>query len=141
MDMNASEENSKKSCGEFTRIEVANLLQPVIEVHGIEVKDDCFEFWGAHSSAGVSESELSDETKITVVLYKDIASISPFEARIEVLLHSGELYTFSTADTTRTHLNTYSRDENKKSEEQVTVQDIAGNIWDSLNDTLSKVRK
>lgn len=30
--------------------------------------------------------------------YKDITSISPFEARFEVLLQCGELFVFSTTD-------------------------------------------
>jgi len=121
----------------LTRSEVANVLQPVIGLHGIEVWDDRFEFPSVHSSAGVSESEFPDETKITVILYKDIASISPFEARVEVLLQCGELYTFSTTDNIRTHLNTYNRGENKKSEKPVTAQDVAGNIWDGLDKILS----
>jgi hypothetical protein len=69
--MNVSEEVSKKSCVGLTRNEVANLLQPVIEVHGIEVKDDRFEFSGVHPSSGVSESELPDEAKNTVIFYND----------------------------------------------------------------------
>lgn len=71
------------------------------------------------------------------LLYKDIASILPFEARIEVLLQCGELYIFSTTDNFRTHLNTYSESRNAKSEKSVTAQDIAGNIWDGLDKILS----
>ncbi|MDD3063666.1 MAG: hypothetical protein PHX50_12715 [Massilibacteroides sp.] len=139
--MKASEEVTKKSCGGLTRNEVANLLQPVIELHGIEVKNDSIEFPGVYPFADVPESELSDETKTTVILYKDIMSISSFEARVEVLLHSGELYTFSTTDSIRTHINTYSGDKNAKSEKPVTAQDVAGNIWDGLENTLASGRK
>ena len=135
--MNASEEVSKKSCGGLTRNEVANLLQPVIELHGIEVKDDRIEFPGVHPSADVPESELPDETKKTVILYKDITSVSPFEARVEVLLQCGELYIFSTTDSVKTHINTHSDGKSAKSEKPTTAQDVAGNIWDGLEKTLA----
>lgn len=134
--MSTSEEVSRKSCGGLTRSEVANLLQPVIALHGIEVKDDRFEFPSVCSCAGISESELPDETKTTAILYKDIASISPFKPRVEVLLQCGELYVFSTTDSVRTHINTYSKDGNTKSEKPITAQDVAGNIWDGLENTL-----
>ena len=136
MSMNTSEEVSKKNCGGLTRSEVANLLQPVIKLHGIEIKDDRFEFPVVYPSAGMSESELPDETETTVILYKDITSISPFEARIEVLLQCGELFIFSTTDSVRTHINTYSEGKNTKSE-----QDVAGNIWDGLEKTLASGKK
>lgn len=135
--MITSEEVLRKNCGGLTRSEVANLLQPVIELHGIEVKDDRFEFLSGCSCAGMSESELPDETKTMAILYKDIASISPFEPRIEVLLLSGELYSFSTTDSIRTHINTYSGGKNTKSEKPLTAQDVAGNIWDGLEKILS----
>jgi len=139
--MSAPEEVSKKSSSGLTRGEVANLLQPVIELHGIELKDDRFEFPGVFSSAGISESDLADETKTMAIFYKDIVSISPFEARVEVLLQCGELFVFSTTDSIRTHLNTYNEGGKVKFENPVTAQDVAGNIWDSLDDTLSKGRK
>ncbi|WP_291583783.1 hypothetical protein [Bacteroides sp.] len=139
--MNASEEVSKKSCGGLTRSEVTNLLQSVIGLHGIEVKDDRIEFPGVYPSAEVPESELPDETKTTVILYKDIASISPFEARIEVLLQCGELFIFSAMDSVKTHINTYNGGENTKSEKPVTAQDVAGNIWDGLEKILSSEKK
>lgn len=134
--MNASEEVLKESCCGLTRNEVANLLQPVIELHSIEVKDDRFEFLGVHPSV-----ELPEDTETAVILYKDITSISPFEARVEVLLQCGELYIFSTTDSTRTHINTYNRSENIKSQKPVTAQDIAGNIWDGLEKTLASGKK
>lgn len=136
--MITSEEVLRKNCGGLTRSEVANLLQPVIELHGIEVKDDRFEFLRVHSCTGVSESELPDETKATVILYEDILSISSFEARIEVLLELGKLYTFSTTDSVRTHINTYNDSDNIKSEKPITAQDVAGNIWDGLEKTLTQ---
>ncbi|MDL2303102.1 hypothetical protein LJC28_01775 [Dysgonomonas sp. OttesenSCG-928-D17] len=139
--MDTSEEVSKKSCGGLTRNEVANLLQPVIGLHGIEVKDDRFEFSSDCAYVGMSESELPDEAKMMAILYTDIASISPFESRIEVLLLSGELYSFSTTDSVRTHINTYSGGENAKSEKPLTAQDVAGNIWDGLEKTLSSVKE
>lgn len=134
--MSTSEEISKKSCGGLIRNEVANLLQPVIELHSIEVKDDRFEFPGVHPSV-----ELPEDTETAVILYKDITSISPFEARVEVLLQCGELYIFSTTDSTRTHINTHSEGGNKKSEKPVTAQDVAGNIWDGLEKTLASGKK
>lgn len=127
--MSTSEEISKKSCGGLTRNEVANLLQPVIELHGIEIKDDRFEFSGAHSCV-----------ETVAILYKDITSISPFEARIEVLLQCGKLYTFSTTDNIRTHINTYSEGDTK-SDKPVTAQTVAGNIWDGLEKTLATGKK
>jgi hypothetical protein len=138
--MNTSEEVSKKSYGGLTRNEVAIFLQPVIELHNIEMKDECFEFPSVYSSASASESELPDEVKTTAILYKDIASISPFEVRIEVLLQCGELFVFSTTDNIRTHLNTYSEGGNTKSGKPITAQDIAGNILDGLDKTLSQKR-
>ena len=139
--MNASEEVSKKSCGGLTRSEVTNLLQSVIGLHGIEVKDDRIEFPGVHPSANVLESELSDEIKTIVILYKDITSISPFEARIEVLLQCGELYIFSITDNVKTHINTHSDGKSAKSEKPTTAQDVAGNIWDGLEKTLASGKK
>ena len=136
-DMNTSEEVSRKSCGRLTRSEVTNLFQPIIGLHGIEVKDDRFEFSGVYPFVEAPESGSEDETKTTVILYKDIASISPFKARIEVLLQCGELYIFSTTDSIRTHINTYKGGENTKSEKPVTEQEIAENIWDGLEKTLS----
>lgn len=139
--MNASEEVSKKSgCG-LSRPEVTNLLQSVIELHGIEVKDDRIEFPGVYPSAEVPESELPDETKKTVILYKDITSVSPFDARVEVLLHCGELYIFSTTDSIKTHINTHSDGKSVKSEKPTTAQDVAGNIWDGLEKTLASGKK
>ncbi|WP_239057076.1 hypothetical protein [Paludibacter sp. 221] len=139
--MSTSEEVSKKSCGGLTRSEVTNLLQSVIGLHGIEVKDDRIELPGVHPSADVPKSELPDETKTTVILYKDITSISPFEARVEVLLHCGELYIFSTTDSIKTHINTHSDGKNAKSEKPTTAQDVAGNIWNGLEKTLVSGKK
>ena len=141
MSMNTTEEVSRKNCGGLTRSEVANLLQPVIKFHDIEIKDDRFEFPGVHPSAGMSESELPNETETTVILYKDIASISPFEPRIEVLLHCGEVFIFSTTDDVRTHINTYSEGKSAKSEKPTTAQDVAGNIWAGLDKTLASGKK
>jgi hypothetical protein len=78
-------------------------MHPVIELHGIEVKDDRFEFSSVSPCTGMSESELPAETKTTVILYEDITSISPFEARIEVLLECGALYLFHN----KQHQNAY----------------------------------
>lgn len=140
--MSTSEEVSKKNCSGLTRSEVANLLQPVIELHNIEVKDDHFEFPGVCSCAGMSESELPEETKTKAILYKDITSISPFEARIEVLLQCGELYVFSTTDSVRTHINTYkSHNDTISPKSETMAKDIADNIWNSLDKTLSKEEK
>lgn len=139
--MSTSEEVSKKSCGGLTRSEVANLLQPIIKLHNIEVKDDRFEFPCVYAFAGVPESELSNDTETTVILFEHITSISPFKVRFEVLLQCGELYVFSTTDSTRTHINTYGGDENIKLEKPTTAQDIAGNIWDGLEKTLASGKK
>lgn len=139
--MGTSKEISEKNYCGITRNEVANLLQPVIELHNIEIKDDRFEFPGVHPSAEVSESELSEETKATAILYKDITSISPFEARIEVLLQCGEVFVFSTTDSIRTHINTYSEDGNANPQKPTTAQGVAGNIWDGLEKTLASGKK
>lgn len=139
--MNESEEVSKTSCCGLTRPEVTSLLQPVIELHGIEVKDDRIEFPGVHPFAEVPESELPDEIKTTAIFYKDIASISPFETRVEVLLQCGELYIFSGTDNVKTHINTYGEGKNTKSEKPTTAQDVAGNIWDGLDKTLASGKK
>ncbi|NDV95757.1 hypothetical protein D0T84_12675 [Dysgonomonas sp. 521] len=84
---------------------------------------------------------MSDEIKTTVILYKDITSISPFEARIEVLLQCGELYIFSITDNVKTHINTHSDGKSAKSEKPTTAQDVAGNIWDGLEKTLASGKK
>lgn len=139
--MNTAENVSKKNCKGLTRIEVANLLQPIIELHGIEVKDDRFEFSSDSSFVGMSESDMPEDNKTTVILYKDIVSIYPFKARIEVLLLLDELYTFSTTDTTRTRINTYGRSENTNHQKPTTAQDVAGNIWDGLEKKLASGKK
>lgn len=139
--MEASGEVSRRECCGLTRSEVASLLQPVIKLHDIEVKDDRFEFPGVHPSAGVPETELPDETQTAAILFEHLTSISPFEARIEVLLQCGELYIFSTTDNVKTHINTYSKDGTAKTEKPVTAQDVAGNIWDGLEKTLASGKK
>ncbi len=139
--MSTSEEVSKKSCGGLTRSEVTNLLQPVIGLHGIEVKDDRIEFPGVYPFAEAPESELLDEIKTTAIFYKDIASISSFETRVEVVLHCGELYIFSATDNVKTHINTYSDGKSAKSEKPTTAQDVAGNIWDGLEKALASEKK
>lgn len=139
--MGTSKEISEKNCCGITGNDVANLLQPVIELHNIEIKDDRIEFPGVHPFAEVPESELPDEIKTTAIFYKDIASISPFESRVEVLLQCGELYIFSATDNVKTHINTYSEGKNTKSEKPTTVQDVAGNIWDGLDKILASGKK
>lgn len=47
----------------------------------------------------------------------------------------------STTDGVRTHINTYNRSANTKSEKPLTAQDVAGNIWDGLEKRLSSERK
>ncbi|MDD2190835.1 hypothetical protein SDC9_82130 [bioreactor metagenome] len=139
--MDTQREISEKRNSGLTRSEVANLLQPIIKLHDIEVKDDRFEFPGLRSSVGMPESELSDKTETTIIFYQDIISISPFKARFEILLLCGKLYIFSTTDNVRTHINTYSGGENIKSEKPVTAQDVAENIWDGLEKSLASVKK
>lgn len=131
-----TERFSEERVDELTRLEVANLLQSVIGQHNIDIKDDRFEFSDVHPSAGVPESELPDETTKTVILFKDIASISPFEARVEVLLQCGELFIFSTTDSVKTHINTHGN-KNIKPSKPITAQDVARNIWNGLEKTLS----
>lgn len=132
-----TERFSEEGANVLTRLEVANLLQPVIGQHHIEIKDDCFEFPDFHSFTEVSESEFPDETKKTVISFEDITSISPFEARVEVLLQCGELFVFSKTDSVKTHINTHSEGGNTKSKKPITAQDVAGNIWDGLEKILS----
>lgn len=124
----------------LTRSEVTEKLKPVISLHSIEIKDDRIEFPGVHPSAEVPESELPDDTKTTIILYKDIRSISPFEARIEVLLQCGELFIFSTTDRIKSHINTHSNND-MKSQKPITAQDVAGNIWEGLEKTLDSGKK
>ncbi len=135
-----TEKFSEERANKFTRTEVANLLQSVIKLHKIEVKDDRFEFLGVHSPDEVPESEVPDETQKMVILFKDIASIFPFKARVEVLLHCGELFVFSTTDSVRAHINTHSN-KDAKSPKPITTQDVAENIWDGLEKTLASGKK
>ncbi len=125
----------------FTRSEVAEKLAPAISLHGIQVQDDYIQFPGISPTVGVPESQLTEMDAPVTLPFKDIASITPFNAHIEVLLYSGKLYTFSIMDTVKTHINTYTNSENTKSEKSITVQEIAGNIWDSLEKTLSSEEK
>lgn len=125
----------------LTRSEVAEKLAPAISLHGIVVQNDYFQFPGISPTVGIPESQMPEENAPVIIPFKDIASITPFNAHIEVLLYSGELYTFSVTDTVRTHINTYADGENAKFEKPLTAQDIAGNIWDSLDKTLSSGKK
>ena len=131
--MEATERFSGKR---LDRSGVAERLQPVIELHGIEVKENHIEFPDVRPCVGLPESYKENEP--AAIYFEDIVSISPFDAHIEVLLRSGELYTFSTKDTIKTHVNTYkSGDKTVLQHRQTTAQDIAGNIWDSLEKSLA----
>ncbi len=138
--MDASDQISKISCSGKSRAEIAMLLQPVIELHGIEVKENRFEFAGVSPCVGVSESEVSNNLK-AVIPFVDISFISNFTARIEVLLLSGELYTFSKTENIRTHINTYSEGKVTKPGNPTTSQDVAGNIWDGLEKKISSGKR
>ena len=94
--METTEKLSDNIFGALTRSEVAEKLAPAIRLHGIEVQNDCFVFPGISPTVGISESQLPGPDAPGVIRFEDIASITPFSARIEVLLFSGELYTFST---------------------------------------------
>lgn len=135
--MERSESISRTNCRGITRPEAVKLLQPVINLHGIELKDDRMEFPVAHPCVGAVEPESGEEKKISVILFKDVSSISCFKARIEVLLQSGELHSFSTTDAVRTHINTYTDCESAKAEKPITAWDVAENIWDGLEKTLA----
>jgi len=139
--MDASDQISKISCSGKSRAEIAMLLQPVIELHGIEVKDNRFEFIGISPCVGVPESEVSDEEFKAVIPFVDICFISDFTARIEVLLQSGELYTFSKTENIRTHINTYTEGTTTKPGKPTTSQDVARNIWEGLEEKLNKEKK
>lgn len=138
--MDASDQISKISCSGKSRAEIAILLQPVIELHGIEVKDNRFEFTGISPCVGVPEREVSNELR-AVIPFEDISFISDFTARIEVLLQSGELYTFSKTENIRTHINTYTEGTTTKPGKPTTSQDVAGNIWDGLEERLTNEKK
>lgn len=70
---------------------------------------------------------------------EDIAFISSFEARIEMLLCSGLLYIFSTKDGIWTCIDTHNKENTTDLHERpITAQDIAGNIGDVLSDALSR---
>lgn len=73
--MDTSEQISKISCSGKSRSEIVMLLQPVIELHGIEVKDNRLEFAGISPCVGVPESEISKESK-AVIPFVDISFIS-----------------------------------------------------------------
>ena len=51
----------KEHCG-TTRSEVANLLQPVVVLHNMELKDGRIVFSSIHPCIELLESELPDET-------------------------------------------------------------------------------
>lgn len=82
----------------LTRSEVAEKLASVISLHGITVKDDYLTFPGISPTVGIPESQMPEVDAPVILPFKDIASITPFNAHIEVLLYSGELYTFSVTD-------------------------------------------
>lgn len=133
--METTKQFSKINCSGISRDDIAMLLQPIIELHGIEMKENHFEFPGISPCVGVEESEVSDERR-AVVPFADISFISLFVARIEVLLQSGELYTFSKTDNVRTHINTHYVGSATKTGKPTTSQDVAGNIWEGLEKTL-----
>lgn len=136
--METTEKLSDNIFGALTRSEVAEKLAPAIRLHGIEVQNDCFVFPGISPTVGISESQLPGPDAPGVIHFEDIASITPFSARIEVLLFSGELYTFSITDTVRTHINTYkSGATSVPPKHETTAKVIADNIWDGLEKTLS----
>lgn len=122
----------------ITRSEVAEKLQPITALHKIEVKEDRMEFPGNQPSAGISETGLPATDTPVLIQFEDIASVSSFEARIEVLLRSGELYVFSTKDSVRTQVYTYIDDNAEVPQGQpTTAMNIAVNIWDGLENALS----
>jgi len=130
--MEVSKEQSGKSSSGFTRSEVAGKLKPAISLHGIEVKDDHIEF----PCTGTAEFESSNGNE--VIRFTDITSIEPFENRIEVLMLSGDLYVFSTTEPVRTRINTHKPGADTVSKHRsTTARDIADNIWNSLDDSLS----
>lgn len=136
--MEATERLSDNSSAGLTRSEVAEKLAPAISLHGIEVQNDCINFPGIAPMVGVPESQLPEADAPVIIRFEDIASITPFSGHIEVLLYSGELYTFSVTDTVRTHINTYKTDHSTVSpKRETTAKDIADNIWDELEEKLS----
>jgi len=138
--MNASEQISKISCSGKSCSEIAMLLQPVIEIHGIEMKENRFEFAGISPCVGILESEVTKGSK-SVIPFADISFISLFTARIEVLLQSGELYTFSKTDNVRTHINSHNGGIPTKPGKPTTSQNVAGNIWHELEERLVAEKK
>lgn len=140
--MEATEKLSDNNSGGLTRSEVAEKLAPVISLHGIEVKHDLLQFAGISPMVGIPESQLPEADAPVIIHFEHIASITPFNAHIEVLLRSGELYTFSLTDTVRTNINTYkSGAESASPKHETRAKDIADNIWDGLEKTLSSGKK
>lgn len=135
--MEETERLSDNNPVELTRSEVAEKLAPAISLHGITVHYDYLTFPGISPTVGIPESQLPEVDAPVIIPFKDIASITPFNARVEVLLCSGELFIFSLTDNVRTHINTYRGGENTKAEKPISSQDIAGNIWDELKKILS----
>lgn len=137
--MKATEKLSDNNPGRLTYSEVAEKLAPAISLHGIEVQNDYLKFPGISPMVGVPESELPEADTPVIIRFENISSITPFSGHIEVLLHSGELYTFSLTDAVRTHIYTYKSNTTPVSpKRETTAKDIADNIWNSLDKTLSK---
>ena len=121
----------------LTRSEIADMLQPVMDLHGIEITEESVRFPGVNPCHNMFDDEKPADTPATVC-FEEIASVSYFTGRVEVLLHSGYLYIFSTTDNVRTCVNTHagsSPTEEKK--RPTTAQDIAKNIWEALENTLA----
>ena len=140
--MEATEKLSDNNSGGLTRSEVAEKLAPAISLHGIEVESDCLKFPGISPTVGVAESQLPEADAPVIIRFEDIGSITPFSGHIEVLLRSGELYTFSLTDAVRTHINTYKTGTaDAPPKRETTVKDIADNIWDGLEKTLASKKE
>lgn len=140
--MKATEKLSHNNPGRLTPSEVAEKLAPAISLHGIEVQNDYLKFPGISPMVGVPESELPEADTPVIIRFENIGSITPFSGHIELLLHSGELYTFSLTDAVRTHIYTYkSGGANVSPKRETTAKDIADNIWEGLEEKLNAQKK
>lgn len=140
--MEATEKLSDNNSGRLTHDEVAEKMAPAISLHNIEVQNDCLKFPGISPMVGVPESELPEASAPVIIPFENISSITPFSRHIEVLLRSGELYTFSLTDAVRTHINTYkSGGANVTPKHETTAKDIADNIWEGLENILSSKKE
>lgn len=135
--MNTTENFSDRTQARLSRSEVADKLQSITDLHGIGITGEHLVFSGIRPCSGAGKADPPADGPVTIRM-DEIASITPFSGRIELLLRSGVMYVFSTTDTVKTCINTYNEAGGKAEKSRSTTpQEIAGNIWDGLEKTLA----